>query len=257
MTHVHFGNTSIDLDLVIFDKDGTLIDFVHAWGAKTEQWIESLLQMVHAAQALPLDDLAPLRAALFHAWGYDPVARRFAEQAPMVTASLATLQIIAATVLYQHGIGWLPAELLTKQAQLNASAEEVTPEMFRTLTDLPTLFGALQNAGVKVAVVTSDDEAPTRRTLEILQVAHLVDFVVGADSGYGEKPEPGGVLATCTALNVEPIRSAVVGDSTTDMLMGARAGVGCRVAVTSGLMSRDLLAPMADVVLDSIGEIHL
>ncbi len=85
----------------------------------------------------------------------------------------------------------------------------------------------------------------------------MTDFVVGADSGYGEKPEPGGVLAACAAVGVEVRRAVVVGDSTTDMLMATRAGVGCRVAVTSGLMTHAVLAPVADVVLESMAEICL
>lgn len=257
MPLVYFGETSFDAGLIVFDKDGTLIDFVHAWGAKTVEWIDALVQTVADANLLPQTHLSPLRDALFNAWGYDPVAHRFATQGPMVTASLATLHTVAATVLYQHGIGWLDAELLVKRAQMEMRSEELTLAMFKTFADLPSLFGTLRKAGIAVAVVTSDDETPTRRTLEILDVADLVDFVVGADSGYGEKPEPGGVLAACAVTGVEPARTVVIGDSTTDMLMAARSGAGLRVAVVSGIMGSDVLAPVADVVLPSIAEIRL
>jgi phosphoglycolate phosphatase len=255
MALLNFGASPFDTDLVIFDKDGTLIDFAHAWSVKTEEWVDALVEAVRLADVLPEQALPAVRDSLFFSWGYDPVARRFAEQGPMITASLATLRTIAATVFYQHGIAWLPAELLAKEAALVTGTGNLSVEMFKTLADLPQLFGALKRAGVAVAVVTADDEMPTRRMLEMLGVAHLVDFVAGADSGFGEKPEPGGVLAACSTTGVKPTRAVVVGDSTTDMLMAARAGVGRRVALTSGMMPHAVLAPTADIVLGSIAEI--
>jgi len=257
MPIVHFGDSTFDASLIVFDKDGTLIDFVHAWGAKTVEWVEALVAAVAASNMISAERIPALRADLYFAWGYDPVAQRFAAQGPMVTASIATLHIIAATVLYQHGFGWLAAEVTVKQTQMRMRSDDVTPDMCKTLADLPQLFGALRAAGIAIAVVTSDDESPTRRTLDLLGVASLVDFVVGADSGYGEKPEPGGLLAACRAVGVAPACCVMVGDSTTDMLMATRAQVGLRVGVTSGTMDAETLAPLADVILPSIARIHI
>jgi phosphoglycolate phosphatase-like HAD superfamily hydrolase len=257
MPTVHFGEVPFDAHLVVFDKDGTLIDFVHAWGAKTVEWVEALVAAVAESAVLPPKQIPALRSDLYSAWGYDPVAERFASQGPMVTASIATLHIIAATVLYQHGFGWLDAEVMVKEAHIGMGSDEVAPEMLKPLADLPHLFGVLRTAGIPIAVVTSDDEAPTRRTLELLGVASLVFFVAGADSGYGEKPEPAGLLVACRAAGVDPARCVMVGDSTTDMLMATRAQVGLRVAVTSGTMGAEVLAPLADVILQSIAEIRI
>jgi phosphoglycolate phosphatase-like HAD superfamily hydrolase len=49
----------------------------------------------------------------------------------------------------------------------------------------------------------------------------------------------------------------MVGDSTTDMLMGQRAGIGLRVAVLTGMMDSATLAPLAHVVLPSIEGISI
>lgn len=257
MPIVHFGEVPFDASLVVFDKDGTLIDFVHAWGAKTVEWVEALVAAVAEGGKIVPERIPALRSDLYFAWGYDPVAQRFAAQGPMVTASIATLHIIAATVLYQHGYGWLDAEVTVKQAQMAMRSDAVTLSMFKTLADLPQLFGALRTAGIAIAVVTSDDESPTRRTLELLGVDAFVDFVSGADSGCGEKPEPGCLLAACRAVGVAPVHCAMVGDSTTDMLMATRAQVGLRVAVTSGTMGAEILAPLADIILPSIAEIRI
>ena len=54
---------------------------------------------------------------------------------------------------------------------------------------------------------------------------------------------------------VAPARTAVVGDTLGDLLMGERAGVGLRVAVLTGAGQAAQLASHADVVLASIDEI--
>jgi HAD superfamily hydrolase (TIGR01549 family) len=128
--------------------------------------------------------------------------------------------------------------------------------MIRATTPLIPLFSALRAAGIQIAVVTSDDRAPTLAALEWLKVIDHVVFIACADDGYPYKPAPEAVWAACKSTGIPAQRAAMVGDSTTDMLMAQRAGVGLRVAVLTGLMDRAVLAPLADVVLDSIGEIH-
>ena len=53
------------IDLVIFDKDGTLIDFGPMWSG----WAETLARSLEEATGRPIE--TPLYAML----GYDPVAR--------------------------------------------------------------------------------------------------------------------------------------------------------------------------------------
>jgi phosphoglycolate phosphatase len=47
----------------------------------------------------------------------------------------------------------------------------------------------------------------------------------------------------------------MVGDSPQDMKMAMAAGLGARVAVLTGTAGPELLAPLADVVLQDIGEL--
>ncbi len=248
MPNVNFGAQSFAADLVIFDKDGTLIDFAHLWAAKTVAAVEAL---VHRTDADPA-----LRRDLYATLGYDPDAGRFAAQSPVLTAPVSTMRAVAATVLYQHGRGWLDAELLVEAHFAPALDGVFRPDMIRPTADLPALFAGLHAAGVKLAVVTSDDRAPTATTLAWLGVDRYVGFLAGADDPYPVKPAPDAVWAACRTLDADPAHTAVVGDSTTDLEMARRAGVGLRVAVCTGLMTAAMLAPYADIVLESVAAIR-
>lgn len=247
MALLHFGTRPFAADLVIFDKDGTLIDFELLWAAKTEAAVAAL---VHAVAGGPL-----LVSELYRSLGYDPVLRRFDSHSPVLTAPMPTLHTIAAVMLYRQGWGWLDAELQAAAHFGQAMDGLFDRAMIRPTADLSRLFGGLRQAGVRLAVITSDDHAPTATTLEWLGVAHYVEFLAAADDPYPHKPAPDAVWAACAALRADPAHTAFVGDSTTDMLMAQRAGVGLRVAVRTGLMDDATLAPHADLVLASVGEI--
>jgi HAD superfamily hydrolase (TIGR01509 family) len=200
---------------------------------------------------------ASLRCDLYQTLGYDPSSDRFATNGPVITASLPHLNIIAATILYQHGYGWLEGYLLVEEHFARGVADTFNPSMLRPLADLPALFGDLSAHSVGVALVTSDDHAPAQQTLEIFGVAHHVGFVVGGDDGFAHKPSPEALLAACERFQVSPQRAVMVGDSSTDMIMAQRAGFGLCVGVLSGPMERSALDGSAHVVLDSIAQIHL
>jgi phosphoglycolate phosphatase len=123
------------------------------------------------------------------------------------------------------------------------------------LADLPRLFGALQRRGLKIAVATSDDHAPTLATLNSLQVGHLVDALVAADDGVPLKPAPDMVWAACRATGVEPVRTIVIGDALPEMQMARAAGAGLAVGVTSGVSDGPLLAPNVDLMLANVAEL--
>ncbi|MGL4650437.1 MAG: HAD family hydrolase [Caldilineaceae bacterium] len=254
---------TFDADLVAFDKDATLIDFHLLWAGKVRAGVESLALAVCAVWGCPPkgDRAQHLRAALYRALGFEEATGLFAAQAPIVSGSMETLYTIAATVVYQQGLrgrgstSWLASELLVREEMAPAMDRAFGPAVLRPLPGAVGAIRALHAAEVAVAVITSDDEAPTRRTLGHLGLSDAVAFVAGADSGYGHKPSPDALLAACAQRGILPDRVAMVGDTTTDLLMAQRAGVGLRVGVTTGFVGEPVLAPLAHIVLDSLEEL--
>jgi HAD superfamily hydrolase (TIGR01509 family) len=158
----------------------------------------------------------------------------------------------------------LTAELLRKEGLPGARAEAAAEQAWfipdpvalaRPLADLPGLFGALRARGMRIAVATTDDRAPTLATLAALGVAPLVDALACGDDGLPIKPAPDAILALCRELGIAPAQAAMVGDTAADLRMGRAAGVGRNVGVLSGVGTAELLAPLADVLLPSVAEL--
>ena len=227
-----------DVSLVVFDKDGTLIDFHFMWSG----WVEGLAEQLERSTG------APIRAPLFSMMGYDPGSGRAHTGGGLVSTPMARLRDLTASVLHDAGVAWTDIE-----AALRASWHPPDPvRLARPLADLPRIFGGLRSSGRRCAIATSDDRAPTVRTLEVLGVAGLVDGLVCADDGVPAKPAPDMVTHLCALLGVEPGAAAVVGDSPADMAMGRSAGARVVIGVRTGIGTERDLA-VADVVIDDVG----
>lgn len=224
--------------LIVFDKDGTLIDFESMWAG----WMTELAHSLQTAAG------APVANALFTAMDFDPNTGQIDPTGELALTPMAGLQAICGSVLRAAG---LPAH----------SAEQVVSSVWhlpdpvalaRPITDLALLFGALRELGAKIAVATSDDRAPTETLLAALNVAPLVDAVICADDGVPIKPAPDMLLAVCRRLNVNCAQTVMVGDNLPDVQMGRAAGAGLVVGVLSGVGSRQMLASHADLLLPDV-----
>jgi phosphoglycolate phosphatase-like HAD superfamily hydrolase len=229
------------IDLVVFDKDGTLIDFHAMWSP----WIVELTRRLGSLTGLAL------ATRLYAELGFDPVAGRTIAGAPLAVLPMADLRRATGDVLVRAGVPQKAAAHAVEQAWF-------VPDPVATalpIAHLPSLFGELRRRGLRVAVATSDDRRPTELTMAGLGVDALVDAYVCADDGLPVKPAPDMVRDVCRRLSVEPARTAVVGDSRADLTMGLAAGAGRVVGVLSGVSARADLEPLADVVLPTVAEL--
>lgn len=219
---------------LVFDKDGTLFDFVATWSAWTQALADDLARLPGAA------DAPTLSAAI----GYDPAERRFAPDSPVITHTPAEIA--------EHLVPHLPGQTVAGVvARMNALAEEARTVEAVPLVDLFTRFRAM---GLRLGLATNDAEVPARAHLDRAGIAALFDFVAGCDSGFGAKPAPGPLLAFAERTGIDPREVAMVGDSLHDLIAGRAAGM-VTVGVLTGIARHDDLAPFADAVLPDIGHL--
>lgn len=227
---------------IIFDKDGTLIDFNLMWGG----WTEYLAEQLHHASKL---DVLPL---LCRAFGYDSPSKKVLADGKLAAFPMQQLYDLTVEVMQSLGLD-------------NESANKIvsdcwcTPDpvlLAKPFTDLDNLFSKLQNENIKITIATADDHIPTQAMIDAFDIESYISTFICADDGVKSKPAPDMVLEICKRINIEPSKIMVIGDTASDMKMGRAAGVGLCVGVLSGVSSAKDLIPHADLIFDSIDELH-
>jgi phosphoglycolate phosphatase len=222
---------------ILFDKDGTLVDFNATW--------------LGVADFMAMDAAEGDRwraDRLLAAAGFDFVGRRFKPDS--IFASGTNMDVVEL---------WFPR--LSDEDQMLAVARfnEITSVQGSTMAvALPGVvetLTALHRKSYRLGVATNDSTSGAEKTLATLGIAQLFDAAFGYDAVANSKPAPDTVVAFCDLTGLRPGEIAMVGDNRHDLEMARAGGCGLAVGVLSGTGTRDSLAPMADVILDSVADL--
>jgi phosphoglycolate phosphatase len=221
---------------ILFDKDGTLIDFDETWGPATYAVMRALARG---------DEEALRRQA--EALHFSLETQRFRMTSPLIAGSSASYGSLWGEALGRSDFDTLKREIdaLTAIESLKSLAPIGKPS---------EVLAALKRRGLRLGLATNDSEASARRQVAALGLADLLDFVAGYDSGHGGKPAPGMALAFAEQMGVAASDVAMVGDTLHD-LRSARAAGALAVAVLTGPAAIDNLDAEADHVIDNISRL--
>jgi phosphoglycolate phosphatase len=223
---------------IIFDKDGTLIDFDAMWGG----WTLQIADRLQAATGLNS------REALCAVYGYDSARKKILPNGKLTCTPMWRLRELLVEVAQSLGLSNEEALSAVQQAWVVPDPVKLA----KPFTDVRVLFENIHRSGIKIAVATTDDRAPTEAMLDAFQVTELVATMVCADDGIPAKPAPDMVVTICARLNVIPAKTIVIGDTTADLQMARSAGAGLVIGVLSGVGSLEKLTPLADFLMDTV-----
>jgi len=221
---------------ILFDKDGTLIDFERTYAPGTA---EVIARLCNSDPVLSL--------VLAQSVDLDLTSLKFDPQSVVIAGTGRQI----AEIWHPHLRDWEFEDLAHEVDNLYT---EFTEKHVTAFDDLPAAVTALESLGLELGVATNDAEASAHRHIaKINMVAHF-PFVVGYDSGHGAKPGPGMVLAFADKIGAAPGEVMMVGDSLHD-LHSAKAAGAIAVGVTTGMASHDDLRNDADYVLSALSQL--
>lgn len=181
--------TATDIDAVLFDIDGTLLDTdytdVSRWGKRIARLFRNPENALDAARRLVMAVESPTNSffSLLDRIGLDTLAVR-----------------LMIAVGSSHSLADIPV-----------------------ITGVPELLGKLAGR-YKLSTISTRSVKEQETLLGKLNLREYFGVLVGRDTTWRIKPHPEPVFHAARTLGVEPERCLIVGDTTVDMLAGRRAG---------------------------------
>lgn len=230
-------------DAIIFDKDGTLLDFDSFWVTVSRKAVTDILTELGRTD-IPVCEFLTAFGVHDGVTDIDGVLRK---------GTYEQLGRIMHGILAGHGcrISCDEAVKLAIDAyNANADAGDIKP----TCPNLAEVLTALKQQNKKLAVVTTDNEKITRKCLKKLGIEDLFDKIYTDDGKMPTKPDPCCAMDFSSFTGVEKECMIMVGDTMTDVNFARNSGIAV-VGIAKTLKNRALLAPHADAVVSEISEL--
>lgn len=241
------GNKTIECELVIFDKNGTLVN-QHLL----------LLELAKARKnAIEKHGGKAVSELWGHLVGVDLKSEKIDHSGPLGTAPRREEILIAAAVFYLNGYSWSEAKQSAQRAYDEADDSMRSPYGSVLLEGVKSALKRLKQGGLKLAIASTDTHKRTVESFKTLKIAHLFDAVVGSDDVVNGKPSPDMVLEILKKTRVKPSNTVIVGDSVSDMQMGRNAKLKVCIGILTGFTPKEKLEQVADVVVSSISELYV
>lgn len=246
MAKIIAGDRTVECLLIIFDKDGTIVD-----------WRSSLLALANA-RFTSISRLAGEQVA--NVWakavGVDLHSGWIDPEGPFGIAPASEEMLVAASGFYQCGWGWDEAKRLAETAFDDADKSMRPPFGAVPVAGAPEALRRLKALrGLKIALASTDRHWRSSETLKALGLDAYFDVVLGSDDVPRGKPAPDMVLEACRKTGRHPRDSVMIGDSRVDMIMGKNAKVKACIGVLSGITPRDKLEALADIIIPSVASL--
>ena len=251
MAIVKINESRFDIDGIIFDKDGTLINFNRLWGAFIEAWIDFLIAQANENGPIPDKLVTKLDQTL----GYNRQTQEVIPDSPLAVTTLQKIELVAMTVLYQHQYSWHVAEEIiakTRAFNYDLKLEDIEP-----IGDVASKIQELYANGIQVIIATNDDRAITEKIIDALKITPYLAAILCGDDPRPSKPDPAGITTIEEKLAISPGRMLMVGDTVSDMRFGRNGRLAGCIAILSGGGKEEELSQIADELILSLDEIEL
>ena len=107
----------------------------------------------------------------------------------------------------------------------------------------------------KMICVTNKPEQPARKILDMLQMSHYFDDVVGGDRFEVRKPDPKPLLHCVEAFDTTVEQTLMIGDSSNDVEAARRAGIDCVVVSYGYNHGEDIQLCQPQQIVDDLTEL--
>lgn len=230
MVRLQIKTQQVHCDALLFDKDGTLFDFMQLWGSWAERMLTQIENHLQASGHSLIGDREHVFGTRYNQEGH---LIDYDRCGPLAMASVEQSTAVLAWQLYATGTPWDQAIAQIRQFS-DIAMQHIEKE--RPVQSLPGLLLFLEQcrtAQLPLAVITADWTSEAVKHLRWSGLESYFQYIIGSDQVQQSKPAPDLVYIACERLGISPHQTILIGDSNADMQMGQNAGIPCCIGISS------------------------
>lgn len=231
------------IEAIIFDKDGTLLDFDAFWVSVSVYAIKHTLDAFGRSD-IPVDEFLTAIGVTNGVTDIDAV---------LCKGTYEEIGEAVHGVLRAHGCD-VPlgdtVKLVIEGYNKNADKGDVRP----TCDNLKEVLTKLKNQGRKLLVITTDNTVITEKCLDALGIKELFCRICTDDGVTPVKPDPACAEKFLSDTGIKKEQLIMVGDTMTDVRFAKNAGIRS-VGVGAKAENRARLTGHADFVIPDVSHI--
>jgi len=250
VVNIKLGSKTIEnIELAIFDKDGTLMDLYNYW----MNMIDLRVGLAQKKLGFNKDG----KKKIMYAMGVDLDKGRLRPEGPV--GLLPREVVMQAMIDCLAELGYKDKKDLCIETFKEADkiSVDLFPKIIRPLNGMTELINGLNKGGCKIAIATTDKTERAKIAMKFLGIADKIDIIVGADIVRRSKPDPEMINLIIKKAGIPKERTIMVGDAITDVQMGINAGVAASIGVGSGLTPKEELLKTSECFVEDISRISV
>ena len=232
---------------ILFDKDGTLLDFNSIWIPAANCLIDNILHKYCEF------DNDTIRNELFQSIGIE--GKNISGQGILASGTVFDIADAFTNVLRKEKKEVFVKDIINSVSESLCEFVKDNGDKVVPIGNLPRLFCKLKNMNIKIGIATSDTIMSTEYCLKTLGIFEHFDFIGTSDGKYNPKPSPELIHNFCKVTGLKEQEVAIVGDTITDMEFAKNGKAGLAVGVLSGTSNLEQLKNRADLVYKSVEDI--
>lgn len=220
-------------NLVMFDKDGTLIDIDHYWGSMIRLRAKRLTEFYFKKH--PMVNAVP--ALMMEAMGFDLRSGKLKPNGPVGVKPRSHIVSVVSEVAKSLDMALEVEDIEKVFFDVDCETSENMLPLLRLLPGVEFLLNELKRNGISTALVSTDITSRAFAAMKALKIDGLFDVILGGDSVQKTKPSPDLALTALAYCSASPSKAIVIGDHPVDIEMGQKAGCQINIGVLNGISS--------------------
>ena len=238
------GKILKEIDLIIFDKDGTLFQLFPYWTVVARRRAENICRAMHVSDESLVNWITLIM-------GVDTVKRSMNPKGPIGIYNRSYIQNLVFEELQKKGY---PVDLpmilgAFQETDVYISQDQILKQSLVPVQGLHEFLTEISQ-NCRCAIFSYDQTVNLEHITHLIRIDRYFSLLLGGDLLKYPKPDPWGAIKIMNDLHVLPANTILIGDSIHDIESGKKAD--CKYVITrkSDISDLEKLKPLSDFIID-------